>query len=62
MLEDDTGSLPVVILGSCYPDAADALPKDGDQVRVTGVVQMLKSEPPRDVRVQASQIQILESH
>lgn len=62
VLEDDTGSLPVVVLGSCNPGAAEALPKDGDRVRVIGIVQVLKTEAPRDVRVQASAIQILESH
>lgn len=61
VLEDETGSLPVVVLGSCNPGAAEALPKDGDLVRVTGFVQVLKSDPPRDVRVQATAIQILES-
>jgi len=62
VLEDETGSLPVVVLGSCNPGAAEALPKDGDRVRVTGIAQMLKSETPRDVGVQATVIQILESH
>lgn len=62
VVEDETGSLPVVVLGSCYPGAADALPRDGNRALVTGLVQVLKSEAPRDVRVQATQIQILESH
>jgi hypothetical protein len=52
----------VVVLGSCNPGAVEALPKDGERVRITGHVQMLKSEVPRDVRVQATEIQILESH
>jgi hypothetical protein len=51
-----------MILGSCNPGAAEALPKDGDQVKVTGIVQVLKAEAPRNVRVLATQIQILESH
>lgn len=62
ILEDETGSLPVVVLGSCNPGAVEALPKNGDRVRVTGLVQVLKSDPPRNVRVQAAHIQILESH
>jgi hypothetical protein len=62
VLDDETGSLPVMVLGSCNPGAAEALPKDGDRVRVTGIVQVLKAEAPRNVRVQATQIQILESH
>lgn len=62
VLEDETGSLPVVVMGSCNPAAAEALPNDGDRVRITGAVQVLKSEAPRDVRIQATVIQILESH
>jgi len=60
--KDETDSLPVVVLGSCNPAAAEALPKDGYWVRITGFVQVLKSDPPRDVRVQATAIQILESN
>lgn len=62
VLGDETGSLPVVVLGSCNPGAAEALPTDGDLVRVTGIVQVMTAEAPRDVRVQATAIQILESH
>jgi hypothetical protein len=51
VLEDETGSLPIVVLGSCNPAAAEALPKDGGRVRVIGLVQALKSELPRDVRL-----------
>lgn len=54
MLEDETSSLPVEILGSCKPSAVEALPKDGDRVQIIGLVQVLKSEAPRDVRVQAT--------
>jgi len=62
VLEDETGSLLVLVLGSCNPGAVEALPKDGDRVRVTGMVQVLKSVAPRNVRVQATQLQILESY
>jgi hypothetical protein len=41
VLEDETDSLPVDVLGSCNPSAVKALPKDGDRVRVTGIVQVL---------------------
>jgi hypothetical protein len=51
-----------VVLGSCNPAAAEALPKDGDLVRVTGFVQVLTGDAPRDIRVQATAIQILESN
>lgn len=61
MLEDETGIMPVEVFGTCNPQAADALPHDGDHVRITGPVQVLKSEPPRQVRIQAMTIQILES-
>ena len=62
MLDDETGSITVEVLGSCRPSAVEALPKDGDRVRVAGVVHARKSEAPRDVRLRATQIQILESH
>ncbi|MGQ0557387.1 MAG: OB-fold nucleic acid binding domain-containing protein [Nitrospiraceae bacterium] len=62
VLEDETDSLPIVVLGSCNPGVVEALPKDGDRVRVTGLVQVLKRDAPRNVRVQAAQLQILESH
>lgn len=48
--------MSVEVLGSCNPSAAEALPKDGDRVRVTGIVQVLKGEAPNDVRVQATVI------
>ena len=62
VLEDETGSLTVEVLGGCTPSAMEALPKNGSHVRVTGHVHVRKSEPPRDVRVQVTQIQLLESH
>lgn len=62
VLEDATGSVPVEALGSCKPSAAAALPKNGDRVRVTGLVHVLKSETPRQLRIQATLIQILEAN
>lgn len=62
VLEDETNSLLVEVLGGCKPSAVDVLPKDGDRVRVTGLVQVRKSEAPRDVRLLATAIQILELH
>jgi len=62
VLESETGSLPVEILGSCNPGAVEALPKEQDRVRITGLVHVRKTEPPRDVRILSTQIQILESH
>src|SRR5947208_10588763 len=35
VLVDDTGSLPVENLGSCFPDAAQHLPQDGNRIEVT---------------------------
>lgn len=61
MLEDETGIIPVEVLGTCHPKVVDLLPHDGDRVRITGLVQVLKSEAPRQVRLQAMTIQILES-
>ncbi len=56
VLEDETHSLPIVVLGSCNPGAAEALPKYGERVQVIRMVQVL------NVRVQAAQIHILELH
>jgi len=44
------------------PSAVETLPKDGDRVRVTGFVQVRKSETPHDISVRATGIQILELH
>ena len=61
LLEDETGIIPVEVLGSCHPRVVDLLPHNGDHVRITGLVQVLKSEAPRHVQIQAMTIQILES-
>lgn len=58
-LDDETGSLPVEVLGSCSPNALEILPKEGETVRLTGTVHVLKSDYPRHVIVQAATIQIL---
>ena len=62
ILEDETGSLTIEVLGNCDQSSAGALPEDGDRVRVTGVVHVRETEPPRNVRILSTQIQILESH
>ena len=59
-LDDETGSLPVEVLGSCSPHALEILPKEGETVRLTGTVHVLKSDYPRNVIVQAATIQILD--
>jgi hypothetical protein len=61
LLEDETGIIPVEVLGTCHPHVVEVLPHNGDHVRITGLVQVLKSEAPRHVRIQAMTIQILES-
>lgn len=61
LLEDETGIIPVEVLGTCHPHVVVLLPHNGDHVRITGLVQVLKSEAPRHVRIQAMTIQILES-
>ncbi|MHC9063424.1 OB-fold nucleic acid binding domain-containing protein [Nitrospira sp. CMX1] len=58
-LDDETGSLPIEVLGSCSPIAMDMLPREGETVRLTGTVHVLKSDYPRHVIVQAATIQIL---
>jgi hypothetical protein len=62
LLEDETGSLIVEVLGNCTQSAAGVLPKDGDRVRVTGVVHVRKTEPLHDVKLLTTQIQTLESN
>jgi hypothetical protein len=62
ILEDETGSLTVEVLGNCDQSAAGALPKDGDRVRVTGVVHVRETEPLHDVRILSTQIQTFESN
>ncbi|MGE0470518.1 MAG: hypothetical protein AB7L09_16240 [Nitrospira sp.] len=59
-LDDQTGSLPVEVLGSCSPNALEMLPKEGETVRLTGTVHVLKSDYPRHVIVQAATIQIID--
>ncbi|MBX3301043.1 MAG: OB-fold nucleic acid binding domain-containing protein [Nitrospira sp.] len=60
LLEDETGIIPVEVLGTCHPHVVELLPHNGDRVRITGLVQVLKSEAPRQVRIQAATIQMLE--
>lgn len=60
-LDDQVGSLLVELMGSCSPAVVDALPMEGDHIRVTGIVAVLSSEPPRHVILHAMSIQILDS-
>ena len=62
VLEDETGSLMIEVLGGCKPGAVEILPQNRDRVRVTGLVHVRNADTPRDVRVQATQIQILATH
>lgn len=59
-LDDETGSLPVEVLGSCSPHALAMLPREGETVRLTGSVHVLKNDHPRHVIVLAATIQILD--
>lgn len=43
VLVDDTGSLQVESLGSCFPDAQN-LPHDGDQIEVTVMIHVYVPE------------------
>ena len=56
VLEDDTGSLPVGVYGSCVPQVAAFLPKDGDQVVLNAVIFTSKGEVPVRVWAQATEI------
>lgn len=60
LLDDETGIIPVEVSGTCNPNAVDLLPHEGDRVRMTGLVLVVQSDPPRHVRIQAMTIQILE--
>jgi hypothetical protein len=59
VLEDDTGSLPVGVFGSCLPQAAASLPKDGDQVVLNAVIFTSKGEVPVRVWGQATEIRLI---
>jgi hypothetical protein len=43
MIDDETGILPIEVLGNCNPNAYDELPQDGDRVRVTGIVEVMST-------------------
>ncbi|MDH5348950.1 MAG: hypothetical protein OEY60_12245 [Nitrospira sp.] len=59
ILDDETGILPLEVLGHCNPNAYDGLPQDGDRVRVTGIVEVMSSHLPRQVRIQAMSLQVI---
>jgi hypothetical protein len=59
VLEDDTGSLPVGVYGSCVPEVAAFLPKDGDQVVLNAVIFTSKGEVPVRVWGQATEIRLI---
>lgn len=59
VLEDDTGSLPVGVYGSCVPQAAASLPKDGNQVVLNAVIFTSKGEVPVRVWAQATEIRLI---
>lgn len=59
ILEDDTGSLPVEVFGSCGSESADALPKDGDQVVLNAVIRVSKEEMPIRVWAQAEEMRLI---
>ncbi len=59
MLEDEAGIVPVEVLGNCTPSAYNGLPQEGDRVRVTGIVEVMSTNLPRQVRIQATSIQVL---
>ncbi len=59
ILDDGTGSLPVDVLPSCLPQAAAALPKEGDVVSVSAVIFVQRTELPIRVRAQATEIRLV---
>jgi hypothetical protein len=61
-LDDGTGSLPVGVLGACLrPEAAVALPKNGDMVRMTAFIHLLNRDVPVRLFAQATTMMILYS-
>ena len=60
MLDDGVDSLPVEVFGSCAPQAIDALPKNGDVVLVTALIQVLTTDTSVRVLAQATEIRILD--
>ncbi|MDH4369151.1 MAG: hypothetical protein OEV99_04835 [Nitrospira sp.] len=44
LLDDEIGSLPIEVWGSCHPGAAEPLPNNGDRVGITAIVHVLKTE------------------
>lgn len=58
VLDDDTGSLPVEVFGSCSPQSATALPKDGDWIILSAVIYISKGEMPVKVWAHATELHI----
>lgn len=59
VLEDETGTLPVEVFGSCSPQSATALPKDGDEVVLSAVIHISKGTIPARVWAQATELRLL---
>jgi len=61
ILDDETGSLPVEVLGrsGCLPEAADLLPKEGDRILLTAQIRLSKDQLPVKVWAQASEFQLV---
>ena len=60
-LDDGTTHIPVEVRGSCFPQAVEMLPKDGDRVRLTAIIHLLTTNLPVHVRAQATEIVIVGS-
>lgn len=61
-LDDGTTLLPVEVMGSCYPHAAELLPKEGDTVRLTASIHLLTTSLPVQVLAQATEIVMVDRH
>lgn len=59
-LDDETGSLPVELSGSCSPQAVITLPRDGEVVRLTAIIHLLTTDPPFRARAHATTIEALD--
>jgi DNA/RNA endonuclease YhcR with UshA esterase domain len=59
-LDDGTGNLPVEVIGSCGSPPSP-LPKNGDEVRLTAIIQVLNTDLPLRLLAQTtSHITILD--
>lgn len=61
-IEDSTGSIPVEVQGSCLREqAVEALPQNGDMVRMTAIIHLLNRDLPVRLQAHATTITVLDA-